>query len=97
MQPLDPSFEIAKELKDRAEARAEMLKLQLDASQARVALLEQQLDNTSLRLQEAQTLLELTQLDRQYWHKRHDELAKEMSVLDAIMGALKEITRNSLR
>lgn len=97
VSPTDVSFEIAKELKERAEQRASLLQLQVDALQAKVDLLETQLTHAQLRQQEAETLLELTQIDRQYWHKRHDELAREVAAFDAVVGHLKEITKNSLR
>lgn len=96
LSPLDPSFQLAKELKDRAEQRAAQLQLELDAAKARIALLETQLDNTSLRLQEAQAQEELTKMDRDYWHARSQDQQREIAAVDAVVGVLKDITRNAL-
>jgi len=97
LAPLDPSFQIAKELKDRALEEVQRLQLELDAAKARTSLRDSMLDVAQMKLREAEAEIALLKADRDYWHKLYDDMAREVTIMDKVIGTLKEITRNMLQ
>ena len=89
MSELSPSFEVAAELKNRAQAELTQARLEVAAAQARIEQLEVLLDNEQARHREAATQLELTKSDRTYWQGQYDQLAKEMHFVYCMLGEIK--------